>query len=168
MTPEIWWIILIVFLWILAGALVLLGIVGTVLPGLAGSPFVFFGLLIVAWIDRFEKVGWVTLTVLGVLTLLPLGIDYLAVALGAKRLGASREAVVGAIIGVIAGIFSGLIGLILFPFLGAAIGEYLHQRDWVRAGKVGIGTWLGLVLGVGAKLAVIFAMIGIFLTAFLF
>jgi len=45
MSPEIWWIILIVFLWILAGALVLLGIVGTVLPGLAGSPFVFLGLL---------------------------------------------------------------------------------------------------------------------------
>ncbi|MCZ6670562.1 MAG: DUF456 domain-containing protein, partial [Acidobacteria bacterium] len=119
MSPEIWWMILIVFLWILAGTMVLLGIAGTILPGLAGSPFVFLGLLIVAWIDRFEKVGWVTLTVLGILTLLPLGIDYIAVALGAKRLGASREVVAGAVLGVIAGIFSGLIGLIVFPFLGA-------------------------------------------------
>lgn len=168
MSPEIWWMILIVFLWILAGTLVLLGIAGTVLPGLAGSPFVFLGLLIVAWIDRFEKVGWVTLTVLGILTLLPLGIDYIAVALGAKRLGASREAVAGAVLGVIAGIFSGLIGLIFFPFLGAVLGEYLHQRDWRRAGKVGAGTWLSLILGVGAKLAVVFAMVGIFLTAYLF
>ena len=168
MSPEFWWIVLDVLLWIAAVALVLLGIAGTVLPGVAGSPLVFLGLLIAAWIEGFEKVGWVTFTILGGLTLLTLGIDYAATILGAKKLGASREALAGAVLGVLVGIFTGLIGLFILPFVGAVIGEYIHRRDLLRAGKVGLGTWLGMVLGIGLKLAVVFAMVGIFLTAYIF
>jgi uncharacterized protein len=44
-------------LWILAGALVLVGLAGTVLPMLPGVPFVFGGLLVAAWIDNFQRIG---------------------------------------------------------------------------------------------------------------
>jgi len=41
------------------------------------------------------------------------------------------------------------------------------QRDLRRAGKVGIATWVGLLLGTAVKIAIVFAMVGIFVTALL-
>jgi uncharacterized protein YqgC (DUF456 family) len=51
------------------------------------------------------------------------------------------------------------------PLLGAAIGEYVAQRDARRAGKVGIATWIGLLLGSAAKVAIVLAIVGIFVVA---
>lgn len=153
-------------LWALAAVLILLGVAGTVLPALPGAPLVFLGLLAGAWADGFQKVGWFTLVVLALLTALTLVIDLLATRHGAKRAGASPLAVAGAVVGTLIGLFLSLPGLILGPFVGAFLGEYTARRNWRQAGRVGLGTWLGLVLGSAAKLAVIFLMIGIFLTAY--
>ena len=150
----------------LAVALVLVGLAGTVLPVLPGPPLVFAGLLLAAWADGFERVGWLPLTVLGLLTLATLAIDLLAASWGTKRLRASPLAAVGAVIGSIAGLLTGFIGLVVGPFIGAMAGEYWARRDLRRAGKVGLGAWLGIILGGAAKLALVFAMIGLFATAF--
>jgi uncharacterized protein YqgC (DUF456 family) len=74
---------------------------------------------------------------------------------------------IGAAIGTVAGIFSGLWGLRLMPLVGAAIGEYLLQRDLGRASKAGIATWIGLFLGTVAKVAIVLTMVGIFVFALL-
>ncbi|HEX7185474.1 MAG TPA: DUF456 domain-containing protein, partial [Thermoanaerobaculia bacterium] len=130
------------------------------------APLVFVGLLVAAWIDGFQKVGWFTLTVLGLLTLLTFAIDIMATSMGAKRVGASGLAMVGAAVGTIVGIFFGIPGLILGPFLGAAIGEYAARRNRDQAMKVGFGTWVGLLVGTVGRLALIFAMVGIFALAY--
>jgi hypothetical protein len=156
-----------VFLWVLVIVLVVLGIAGTVLPALPGVPLVFAGLLLAAWIDGFAKVGWVTLVILGLLTALSFVVDFAATALGAKRVGATRLAIAGAIVGTLAGFFLGLPGLILGPFIGATVGELVSNRDLGRAGKVGLGTWVGMVFGTAAKLALAFSMLGIFAAAWL-
>jgi uncharacterized protein YqgC (DUF456 family) len=65
------------------------------------------------------------------------------------------------------GVFAGLIGLLIFPFIGAALGEYLNQRDARHAGKVGLGTWLGLLVGTVVKVVIVFMMLGIFIAALL-
>jgi uncharacterized protein YqgC (DUF456 family) len=156
-----------VLLWVLVAVLVLLGIAGTVLPALPGVPLVFAGLLLAAWIDGFAKVGWVTLVILGLLTALSFVVDFAATALGAKRVGATRLAIAGAIVGTLAGFFLGLPGLILGPFVGATVGELVSNRDLGRAGKVGLGTWVGMVFGTAAKLALAFSMLGIFAAAWL-
>jgi len=153
--------------WLLAGILVLVGMAGTVLPALPGAPLVFLGLLLAAWIDGFQRVGWLALTLLGVLTLLSLGVDLLATSLGAQRAGASRQAILGAALGTVVGLFFGLPGILAGPFLGAVAGEYLARRDVAQAGRAGLGTWLGLVLGAAAKLALAFTMLALFLTAYL-
>jgi uncharacterized protein YqgC (DUF456 family) len=70
-----------------------------------------------------------------------------------------------AAIGTVVGIFSGLWGLLFMPLVGAAIGEYPAQRDVRRAGKAGIATWIGLLFGTAAKLAIVLTMIGIFVFA---
>ena len=153
-------------LWILAVILVLAGITGIVLPTVPGIPLMFFGFLIAAWIDNFQRVGWITLTVLGILTLLSLGIDFLAASVGAKHLGASRLAIIGALVGTFIGLFLGFVGIVVGPFIGAVAGEYVSRRDWIEAGKVGFGTWLGLILGTAVKLGLAFTMLGIFITSF--
>jgi uncharacterized protein YqgC (DUF456 family) len=94
-------------------------------------------------------------------------VDYIAAVAGAKRVGASKLAIIGAAIGTVAGVFSGLWGLLFMPLLGAAIGEYVAQRDARRAGKVGVATWIGLLLGSAAKVAIVLTMIGMFLFALL-
>lgn len=158
---------MITLLWVVAIALVLAGLAGTILPALPGAPLVFVGLLIAAWIDHFQKVGWFTLTLLFLLMLLTFVIEIAAAGLGAKRVGASKMAIFGAAVGTIVGIFFSLPGLLLGPFVGAVLGEYLSRRNWEQAGKVGIGTWIGLIVGTAGKLAVIFAMVGLFVTAYL-
>ncbi len=153
-------------LWILAIALVLAGLAGTVLPALPGAPLVFSGLLLAAWADQFQKVGWFTLVLLFLLMLLTFAIEIGAAGLGAKRVGASKMAIFGAAVGTVAGLFLGIPGLILGPFVGAALGEYASRRDLRQAGRVGIGTWIGILLGTAGKLAVIFAMVGLFVLSY--
>ncbi|HVR80512.1 MAG TPA: DUF456 domain-containing protein [Luteimonas sp.] len=159
--------------YLIAVVLVLVGLIGTVLPALPGLPLIFGGMLLAAWAGGFEQIGVATIVVLGLLTLLSLAIDFWATALGARRVGASRLAIIGAVLGTFAGLVFGPIGLFVGPFAGALIGELLHGRrlDPRRLGqatKVGAGTWLGIVFGVVLKLTLAFAMIGLFALAWLF
>jgi uncharacterized protein YqgC (DUF456 family) len=155
-------------LWILAGAMVIAGMAGTVLPAMPGPALVFAGILIGAWAEDFQRISGWTVMVAGLLTLLAWGADYVSAMLGAKRAGASRQAIVGAFIGTLLGIFSGLWGLLFMPLAGAAIGEYLADRDAARAAHVGISTWVGLMVGTVFKVAVTFMMVGLFLFAIVF
>jgi uncharacterized protein YqgC (DUF456 family) len=155
-------------LWLLAIALVLVGIAGTVLPALPGAALVFVGLALGAWIDDFTRVSGWTVGLLGVLTVLAWATDYVAAALGAKRVGASPQALVGAALGTLAGVFTGFVGLLFLPLAGAAIGQYLAQRDLRRAGHVGVATWIGMLVGTAVKIALVFAMIGVFAFAYFF
>lgn len=157
---------MITLLWAVAILFIVAGLAGTILPALPGAPLVFVGLLIAAWIDKFQKVGWFTLTLIFILMILTFVIEIAAAGMGAKRVGASKMAIFGAAVGTIVGIFFSLPGLLLGPFVGAVIGEYLSRRNWEQAGKVGIGTWVGLIVGTAGKLAVIFAMVGLFVTAY--
>jgi uncharacterized protein YqgC (DUF456 family) len=154
-------------LWILAIAMIVVGVVGTVLPALPGAVLVFGGIALAAWIDGFTEISGLTVGVVAVLTVLAFAADYVAALLGAKKAGASRLAIAGAAIGTVAGVFTGFVGLLFMPLLGAAIGEYIADRDMMRAGKVGVATWIGLLLGTAVKVALVFTMVGIFFAALL-
>lgn len=149
-------------LWLLAGLLILVGLAGLILPVLPGMPLVYAGLFLLAWAEDFVYVGWVTLTVLGLLTLLSYGIDFLATALGAKKYGASPRAVAGAAVGATIGVFFGLAGIILGPFLGAMVGEFSRRASLKAATQAGLGATLGLLFGALLKIALAFSMLGVF------
>jgi uncharacterized protein YqgC (DUF456 family) len=151
-----------VLLWVLAAILVVAGLVGLLLPVLPGPPLLFAGLLVAAWAEDFAYVGAGTLTLLAALALLTYAVDFAATALGAKRFGASKRAVIGAALGAVVGLFFGLPGILLGPFIGAVIGELTAQRGLGEASRAGVGATLGLVLGVAAKLALAFSMLGLF------
>lgn len=155
-------------LWVAAVLLILVGIAGTVLPALPGVPLIFGGVLLAAWIDDFQRISVTTVVVLAVLTVLGIIIDYVAAALSAKRMGASKQGIIGAAVGTLAGIFTGLWGLLFMPLAGAAIGEFIAHKDLLRAGKVGAATWVGLLVGTAIKLAIAFTMVGVFIAALVF
>ena len=156
--------------YVLAVLLVLVGIAGTILPALPGLPLVFAGMLLAAWAGDFQQVGVPMLVALGLLTVFSLAVDFWATALGAKRVGASKLAIIGAMVGTLAGLFLGPIGLLLGPFGGAMAGELIHRRslqkqDLGQAAKIGLGTWFGILFGAVLKLALAFTMLGLFALA---
>jgi hypothetical protein len=154
-------------LWILSITLILVGLAGIVLPALPGTLLVFAGIVLAAWIDDFQRVGGWAVGAVAVLALLAWLMDYVAAMLGAKRAGASRQALVGAALGTVAGVFMGLVGVLFMPLVGAAAGEFLARRDHGQALRVGVSTWVGLLAGMLAKFVLAFMMIGVFIAALL-
>ena len=154
-----------IVLWIAAAVLVAAGVAGTILPVLPGAPLVLAGLVAAAWAEDFVYVGVSTLVVLAVLTALTYVIDLVTSALGAKRVGASKHAIWGAVLGALVGAFFGLVGVLLGPFVGAVAGELLAGRSVKQAGRVGVASWIGFVVGTLGKLALLFTMIGVFVLA---
>ncbi len=153
----------IIILWTLSVILVTLGIAGLVLPVIPGPLVIFAGLGLAAWAERFTHVGTFTLVILALLAVIATSVDFLAGVFGAKHFGASRNAMAGAAAGAVVGLFFGLPGIIAGPFIGAVIGELAARKNFQAAGMAGMGAWLGMVVGAAAKVAIGFAMIGIFL-----
>jgi uncharacterized protein YqgC (DUF456 family) len=143
------------------------GAIGTLVPILPGAVIVFAGMLLAAWLDGFARVGPIVLTLLAGLTVLVYVIDFASGSFGAKKMGASPRATWGALLGALVGMFFGLPGILIGPFVGAVAGELTVRRDLRAAGKAGAGTWLGLALGTAAKIALVFVMLALFVTAYL-
>ena len=157
----------IALLWVLCVALIVVGLAGTVLPMLPGTVLVWGGILLGAWIDDFTRVNVSTVVVISVLAVLAWVLDYVAGLLGAQKAGASKLALLGAAIGTVMGLFMGLVGVLFMPLVGAAVGEYLAQKDRSRAAKVGLATWVGIMVGLLAKVVLAFIMVGVFVAALL-
>ena len=157
----IWWMIL-------AAILVIVGIAGTILPALPGLPLVFAGLLIAAWADGFQHVSGWTIIMLGVIAALAMAADFVSSLFGTKVAGASKWAMAGAGVGTLVGIFFGIPGLLLGPFIGAMAAELIYRENLGQATKAGLGAWLGLVLGTAAKMAALFTMLTVFVSAWWF
>src|SRR4030095_8274922 len=133
--------------------MVIVGIVGVVMPALPGHMLILGGLIVGAWANGFTRVGVWTLVVLGLIAVASYGVDFVAVALGAKRLGASPRAMTGAALGTLAGLFFGLPGVIVGPFVGAVIGELSTHNDFTKAGKAGVAAWIGFPTRTAAQVA---------------
>lgn len=157
-----------IFLYVIGVLLVLVGLVGLVVPVLPGAPLIWLGILAVAWADGFERIGATGLVVTGVLAIAIFVADYLAGAIGAKAFGSSWWGLLGALLGMIAGLPLGLPGLILGPIVGAIVLEYLKDPDFKRAGKVGLGTLVGFVLGTAVKYSLAFVLIGLAILFYVF
>ncbi|HVK31752.1 MAG TPA: DUF456 domain-containing protein [Burkholderiaceae bacterium] len=167
--PALWWTLVV--------AMVLAGLAGTVLPVLPGTLLVLAGLFLGAWIDGFSRVSGVTMGVIALLAVLGFATDYVAALLGAKKIGASRWALIGAALGTVVGLLAGVVGVLVLPFVGAVAGEWYALRRAPpdaggpatarRALDVGVATWIGLLVGTAVKLALAFVMVGVFAIALL-
>lgn len=149
-------------LFTLGAILIVIGLVGMLLPIIPGPPILFFGLLLAAWADDFEYVGFWSMVLLGIIATLTYLLDFLAGVFGVKRFGASPRAMFGAAAGTLLGLFFGLPGVLIGPFAGACIGELTTTRNVTAAGRAGLGATVGLAIGAAVKLAMAFTMLGIF------
>lgn len=146
-----------------ASIIMLVGLVGTVLPGLPGPPLIFVAAFLYALVEGFHVVGWPTLVVLGLLTLAATTADLWASSVGAKMGGASGWSVALGLVG-------GLLGLVLFSLPGAILGallavvltEIARQDDWRKALKAGRGWLVGWILATLLQLGVGLTMVAIF------
>ena len=154
-------------IWLIAIVSIVVGVLGTIIPALPGTPMIFAGMFLIAWWQDFAIIGILPLVILAALSALAIVVDFVASALGARRVGASNWAIVGATLGSIIGMFFFIPGLIIGPFVGAVAGELFAQSTVQQAARVGIATWIGLLIGTALKVDIVAAMIGIFISALL-
>ncbi len=128
------------------------GLLGTIYPALPGLPLMFGGAWLLAYAQDYQVINGYVIIAFALLAVFGTALDFVAGMLGAKYTGASKQAVWGSLIGGIIGAFMGLLGLFLGPLLGAAIGEWLAIKDLLKAGKVGIGTFIGFIIGMITKI----------------
>ena len=140
--------VLFILLWL--GALIT-----TFVPIVPATLIIWGAALLHALLTGFQPLTWGYLLALGILAATAMLVDNLAAAWGAKKFGGSSYAAWGALIGGLVGIFLGPLGFLIAPFLGAVLLEVLlAKKSWLEAGKSGIGTLLGILGGVGAKLII--------------
>ena len=147
---------------VIAAVLIALGLAGAIIPTMPGIPLIFIGIWLIAAVDHYHHLGYGWLIVIAAVGAVGLAIDLLAGALGVKRVGASKQAVLGALLGTVIGLFFGLPGLLLGPFLGAVLGELAAGSSVTRSANVGISAWLGLLFGTIVKLVSSLMMVALF------
>jgi uncharacterized protein YqgC (DUF456 family) len=151
-----------ILLYLIAAALIVLGLVGAIVPALPGIPLIFGGLWLIAGVDRYHHLGLWWLLGIAAVGAAGLALDLFASALGVRRVGASRQAVWGALVGTVIGLFFGLPGLLLGPFVGAVLGELAAGNSVLRSTHVGVSAWFGLIFGTITKLVSSLMMVALF------
>ena len=137
----------------IAGILVLTGIVGCIVPAIPGPPLSYAGIIIL----HFTRWGGLTpklLIWLGIVTIAVTIMDYILPIWATRKFGGSKRGVWGSIIGLVVGLFFAPWGIIIGPFLGAFIGEMTSNNDTSKALRSAAGSFIGFLLGTGAKFAV--------------
>lgn len=148
--------------WLGAVSLIIAGLAGTVIPAIPGLPLIAGGALLIGWAGDFEIVGWGTIAALTVMAVIGVAVDTVAQTAGAQKAGASPQGIWGSLIGTVVGVFlGGLFGILVMPLIGAFIGEFWAKRDLLHAGRVGVATWIGMIVGTAVKIALAFMMLGV-------
>lgn len=147
---------------LLALMVMLIGLVGSVLPVLPSTPIVAAAAIVHRLIFGEASVSNLVLGLIVCLMVLSLVIDYIAGMVGARKLGATWRGILGAIVGALVGLFFSLPGLLLGPFIGAALFEMMGGRNWKEATRAGLGAVLGVLAGAVGKVAACVAMIALF------
>jgi uncharacterized protein len=151
-----------IFLNVFAAIIILVGLVGAIVPVFPGIPLIFAGIWLIAGVDGYRHLGLGWLLGIAAVAAVGLVVDLLGGALGAKRVGASPQAVWGALIGTVIGLFFGIPGLLFGPFFGAVLGELSAGNSVLRSAHAGISAWVGLIFGAIVKLVSSLMMVALF------
>lgn len=154
-----------IFLIIVATLFMVLGIIGSFLPVLPGPLTSWVGLLILHFTDAIP-INWTFLIITLVIALFVWLLDYIIPALGTKKFGGSKTGMIGTTIGLLIAIFFpifGIFGIIIWPFIGAYIGEVLNKNDSKKALKAAFGSFLGFLTSTFIKFIVAVIYLGLFI-----
>ena len=155
-----------IFLLILGFILMLVGILGSFLPILPGPPISWVGLLLLHSTSVIDMT-WTFLGITLAIALLVFALDYIIPAIGTKKFGGTKAGVIGTTIGLIVALFFpilGPFGIIIWPFIGALVGELLNKADKKTATKAAFGSFLGFLTGTFMKFLVAIVYLGLFIS----
>ena len=140
---------------IFACVAIIVGLIGCVVPGIAGPPFSFLGLILLSIARNWEPFSSNFLILMAVLAAFTTAMDYIFPAIGARKFGSSSSGFWGAIIGLFIGMFTfPPLGIIIGAFIGAILGELLSGKEIGKALRAGWGVFVGIVMGMVLKLIV--------------
>jgi uncharacterized protein len=129
--------------------------IATFVPIIPATLIIWSAALVHAVLTGFQPLGWLDLLGLGVVAIFATLVDNIAAAWGAKKFGGSSFAAWGALIGGLVGLFLGPLGFLIGPFAGAVLAELIiGKKAGYDAFRGGVGTLLGLLGGIGAKLLI--------------
>ncbi len=149
---------------ILSLIIMLVGIVGSFLPVLPGPPISWIGLLILHLTDAIPM-NWVFLGITLAVAAIVWALDYIIPAIGTKKFGGSTAGMIGTTIGLLVAIFFpvlGVFGIIVWPFVGALVGELSNKADQKTALKAAFGSFIGFLTGTFLKFVVTMVYLGLF------
>ena len=155
-----------IILIIVSIALVLFGLVGAIVPGIAGPPFSFLGVLALSFVNRINH-STEFLVIMGIVGAIIFVLDYVVPVWGTKKLGGTKAGTRGSTIGLILGLLItivfpiGFIAVLLGPFIGAYIGEKSVGTDDRLAWRSAFGSFIGFLAGTFIK--TIYAIVCIFI-----
>lgn len=158
------------FWFVVAYIVMIIGIAGSVIPVLPGPILIWLGALIWAWADSFVRIGWGTLTILGILAVVAWASDIFLSTVMSRRAGASWKAIIGGIVGglVGAGLLSALpiLGTILGAIIGAILGMWLVEY-WDKGNKTAATTAVqayvaSVIFAAILEMVIALTMVGIF------
>lgn len=143
---------------ILAGICMIVGIIGSIVPALPGPPLSYVGILLMHFTSMTEYSSlFLILWAIVIVTIQVL--DYFVPIWGTKKFGGSKYGAWGSTIGIVAGMFIfPPLSIIIFPFVGAVIGELLNNKDFNSSLKAGFGAFIGFLAGTLMKLIVCFIL----------
>lgn len=150
-----------IFLIVIGLLCVMVGILGSFLPVLPGLPVSWLGLLLV----HLTSVVPINYTFLGVwlaVAIFVLILDYIIPAMGTKKFGGSKYGIYGTTLGLIVGLFFPPFGFIIGPFVGAYVGEMIHQQNSKVAAKAAWGSFVGFLTSSFMKFIVSLIFVGLY------
>ena len=144
---------------------ILVGIIGSFIPVIPGPPLSWLGLLLLYNTEEVPFDPWF-IVVTGAIALLATLLDYYLPVVGTKKYGGSKRGVWGAIIGLFVAVFFpilGPFGILIWPFLGAFLGELSQQKSQKNALRAAWGSFLGFLAGTLIKFGISLVYAGIFI-----
>ena len=152
-----------VVIYVVVGLLMVVGLAGTVLPWVPGTPLILLGVFIYAFATDFEIIGFARLVFLTAITVLSSGLAYAGAVVGAKRSGGSVWAVVGALAGGLIGLAFAPPGLFVGPLVGAIVAEWIRTGQLHGSVKSGVGAAIGIIAGAVLHFAFALVMVTLFI-----
>ena len=144
---------------------IILGIIGSFLPVLPGPLTSWIGLLILHFTDAVPmNKTFLVITLIVAIAIWVL--DYIIPIMGTKKFGGSRAGMIGTFVGLIVAILFpifGIFGIVIWPFVGALVGELINQAETDKAIKAAFGSFIGFITGTFLKFIVAVVYFGLFL-----
>ena len=143
----------------------LVGILGSFLPVLPGPTISWIGLLLL-YLTKVVPDDWLFLGITLVIALTVFALDYIIPAVGTRKFGGTRAGMLGTMIGLLVALFFpilGPFGIIIWPFVGALVGELLNKADKKTATKAAFGSFIGFLTGTFLKFMVTIVYLGLFI-----